>query len=687
MWELKRFKGPPGRTAKELGWTIHFGVFAFMLAVTAPRLLRPLCPTADALDTSWAWMLAHALQHHMQWGTTILFTYGPLGFLARSYFYPDHTLWALTATIRLASWFVFGLGFAALLRRLAPDNRPFSRTTLPVAIGWIVGTSFVHLPVECALLALLLLALAMAEENPTVAIAALILSGSLLALGSMIKSTALIVSLFALLIYPALWWYAGHRRSRPYLPLVPLLSFWVSFCALWVIASQSLAHLPAYFRGTWAIASGYTPAMSIPGMRLQMASALAILALFVAVLTGLLISGKKVRVAQCLLLGGLAFWAWKEGFTRQDWGYFRHPMIFYGTALLIATVGATLVSKQNTRHLSIFAYCAYGIALWFSMQGYPTLSLSYKSALHNYEDFVTLISSEPHRVAEQRSQTAAIKRQLELPDGALNAVGHASVNVIPWSLMMTQGYHMRLVASPIIQSYSVYTPYLDRMNAHQIWSGKSAEKIIYSYLTLDQRYPAFDEPATFRAILACYRTQYPGIPYAVLRHAPCTPPELTAADNPRTGSFGKWIPIPPRASYVDIGVRVTAIGHVMDVLFKPRQVWIYFRLQDGAMKGPYRFIYPVGNDGLFIRYFIGSQSDADLLFSGNTSGLQRIVAMRIAATDTPRKPRASIPRSWNRTDSPDYANQVDIQFLREKRRHRYLWGSAGQPPFAGESRH
>lgn len=667
MRERQRITDLGRRPAQRLGATIHFGVFAFMLAVTMPRLVRSFCPTWDALDASWAWMMGYAQQHQLQWGQSILFTYGPLGFLTHSYFYSYHALWDITATARLVAWFALGLGFAAILNSLATDERPFARTSLPIALGWIIGASFVHLSAQTTFTGVLLLVLAIANEPATVSVP-LVIAGALLALGASIKSTGLIISLFVLMIYPALWRYARGRQRTPYLPLLPLASFLISFCALWLLASQRLSNLAAYLRGTWAIASGYTPAMSIPASHLQILSALMILAPLVAVLGSLVLRGKNTRASQCLLLGVVAFWAWKEGFTRPEAGYFRHPMEFYGVMLLIASVGTALISWQDSPRLSIGIYGSYVLAFYFSLQGYPVLSLSYRHVLHNYETYLTLISSKANQTSEQLTQNRAIKAQFKFRKPLLSAVGNASVSVIPWSLMVTQPYRMRLVTSPVIQSYSAYKPYLDRMNAQQIWEGKSAEKIIFSYRSLDRRYPIFDEPDTFRALLTCYRTQYPGTRYAVLDHIACAAPELRELDA-QSRPLGTWIKVPPQASYAAISLRTTLFGHLMRVLFKPAEVQISFRLTDGSVKGPYRFIYPVAPDGVFIKYFIGSLSAAEQLFAHQTSGLPLISAIKIACN----------PRS------PDYVRRLRIRFLQTSSRAAGEVFPAALAPSAGRN--
>ena len=340
-------------------------------------------------------------------------------------------------------------------------------------------------------------------------------------------------------------------------------------------------------------------------------------------------------------------------------------MIFYGTALLIASAGTALLSNENPRYLRSCVYGAYAIALLSSILGYPPSSLSFARVLINYRDYLTLVSSQPRRAEEQRIQTVAIQRQFELPSGVLHAVGNASVNVVPWSLMMTQGYGMHLDASPVIQTYSVYTPYLDQTNARQIWDGGSAEKILYGYGALGYRYPPFNEPATFRAMLTCYRTQYTGPSYAVLSHVACTPPQMHPADDPEEGSLGSWIRVPLRASYVDIDLHTTVIGDLSNILYKAPHVWVFLGFSDGQAAGPYQLIYPVAKDGLFIRYFIGSQSDANLLFSGNASRLQRIAGIQIVTSP----------------GSLDYAKRFGVRFVYETPSHRYLRGNAATPAF------
>jgi hypothetical protein len=658
MWQPNQFKEYIPRQTTRAETLFYYGIFAILLAFTMPWLMESFAPTGDTLDVSWAWMLGYGLQHHLQWGQSILFTYGPLGSLAKPYFYPDHMLWGMAALIRMASWITFGLGFALILSRIQPETKVFPRFALPVVIAWLIGAALVDLATQFAFIGILLLILALGDKSKKIATISLLVAGILLAFGSLVKSTSLIIAFFILCVYPLLWWYAQPQKQKLVRSLLPLLSFVISFCALWALAGQDIVHLPAYVQGTLAIASGYTPAMSVHGKGLQTAAALIILFLFIIATFMLLFKKERTRLAQSLILGVMVFWAWKEGFTRHDPGFGGHAMAFFGTALLVAAVGLVLFSEKSQRSIVINVAGIYLLALTFALL--PGASAFSANEIDNYSNFASLISSKAHREAQQNEETSAIASQFHLNPVLLSAVKNHSVNIIPWNLMMAQGYHMDLVASPVFQAYSVYTPYLDHLNAQQIWEGKSADKDIYTFASIDGRYPIFDEPATFRALLTCYKTQYSGNPYTVLTRSQCVKPKLTTVDGKLNSHFNKWVLVPEHSSYVNVGVRTTVTGHLVNILYKPNQVHILFRLSDGSIKGPYRFIYPLGGDGLFVKYFIDSQNEANRLFSGNASGLQRIVAFKLVTA----------------SKTIDYGKHISIQFFSVMPRHQFkiLWG-------------
>ena len=69
-------------------------IFVFLILfglifLTIPYLVNTFAPTTDTLDTSWVWLLGYAFSNGLQWGKSMIFTYGPLGFLDNIYFYKN----------------------------------------------------------------------------------------------------------------------------------------------------------------------------------------------------------------------------------------------------------------------------------------------------------------------------------------------------------------------------------------------------------------------------------------------------------------------------------------------------------------------------------------------------------------------------------------------------------------------
>ena len=629
---------------KRPAYVLSIFIIGISLAITVPPLFGSFAPTGDTLDTSWAWMLGYGAQHSMPWGKSLIFTYGPLGFLANPFFYSDHSLWMLSAITRALTWFGFGLFYAI---SASEPRRIESTPTINMVLGliaWIIGAALVDVATQATLIALMLLAYALKHAESKSPISALVLAGALLAFGALIKSTALIVASFTLIAYPALYSYVHNSRKRLLAGFTPLLSFVVFFAVLYIASGQNLANLVAYLRGTVAIAGGYTPAMSIHGEPAQTISALIVLALFLVTGIRHLANRNRLAVAQLLIFGLLLFWAWKEGFTRHDPGVGGHAMIFYGVTLLVSGVMLPTLAVSQNRIGYTSVVWAYAIALIFAVRG---MGVPNGNELPNYKRFVDLMTSRAARESLQASQDRALKAQFHLAPAALCATSGATVNVIPWDLMMAQGYGFKLLPSPVIQAYSVYTPYLDHVNANQIWNGSAAQRIVYSFESIDGRYPVFDEPATFRAMQTCYHTSYAGWRYSVLDRNQCIKPKLLSIKTISEQPFGSWIGVPTSADYMDIHVRTTIFGRLANVFYKTNQVHILFRLANGSIVGPYRFIYAVGGDGLFVKYFISSQEDANKVFASDAAGLQRIVAVKLTTA----------------RHSLDYADQFESRFF------------------------
>lgn len=604
--------------------------YLLIIVFTMPWLKWSFAPTGDKLDTSWGWALGYAKQHHLQWGKNFLFTYGPLGFITNPYFYSDHTLWRISATTILATHIAFGFLYIYLLYNTAkPTGIGFILLWIG-GLAWIIGASLVDITTQTDIIAILLLVYSLSQERGKGLLISLISSGILFGFASLIKSTGLFVSAFVLAIYPLLQWYVWRARRTLLVGITPFIVFALTFVILFFLSGQSIENIPDFVYSTIQIASGYTPAMSIHGK-----GALTAAGMFLVLITAIsgmiyMLRNNKVVTAQYIILGVMLFLAWKQGFTRQSLGFSSgEAMDFYGTSLAVIPVMLNIAFVRGERQRFNFLGVAFLIALLFSLPGTHPFGAN---QIENYKQFYDLYTSRSARNAQQHMENKALAAQFPLGKSIVKAIGKSTVNIIPWNLMMSQAYHWHFVPSPIIQAYSAYTPYLDHMNATQIWDNRSAQNILYTYESIDGRYPLFDEPATFRAILYNYILNQAGSSYSLLEKNDDSVKKYNLKPTgEKSVTFGKWVTVPKNTEYADIMLQTTLLGHLANIFFRSNQVHIYMRLANGSVQGPFRFIYSTASDGLFVRYYVANQSELNGLFSHDISGLQNIIGVKITS--------------------------------------------------------
>jgi len=108
----------------------------------------------------------------------------------------------------------------------------------------------------------------------------------------------------------------------------------------------------------------------------------------------------------------------------------------------------------------------------------------------------------------QRDTLDAAKKRLAsyygVPEKTLQALSTGDVDILPWEIEIAYAYNLTWRPRPVLQSYSAYTPYLDRLDAAYLGSSQAPQRLLYLDQAADYRYALFDEPATFRTILSHY---------------------------------------------------------------------------------------------------------------------------------------------------------------------------------------
>lgn len=462
----------------------QIGLFLLLVAGT---FNYPLYPSVD-LDGSWRIALGYFFQKQAQFGQEVVFTYGPLGFEMGKTFsglqYSSILVMQLLVAL-LGTWVIMREG-----NRLQGLSR------------WAYYLVFLFFSVTYEdayhMIVIVLMGFQLLRGHAS-RVGAIGLTLALATLAS-IKFTNLMLAGLAVTVV------TGHTlwRRRWTEAAVAMGVFIGGFVAIWALCGQNPLNLPDYLRSSWSISQGYTAAMglSTPWSPLWKAFiVLGILGVY-AVLHFFLHPDKPRAVANVLLLAGFVFMNWKHGFVRAD----GHMIGFFFCALLPLTAyPALLDDPPRLRRLHFAAFLVAGlVALWgietslygvvrgcagiFQNKVWTNIewTLSPAETLQRYQDRL-LVQKETVNLAKTRA-----------------IVGQASLDILGFeqATAIFNGFNYR--PRPAIQSYSVFTPYLARLNGAFYESEKAPDYVLLKIQSIDYRLPAMDDPDVWRLVAHRY---------------------------------------------------------------------------------------------------------------------------------------------------------------------------------------
>jgi hypothetical protein len=469
------------------------GVAVLATVVSFP--IRTTTPT-HGLDASWQLGLSLAQTTDLRFGPELVFTYGPLGFLAApsDAFLAGAVLGlAYAAATCVALW---GLLFVCARRWLSAG----------LAALLVLGASLAapRTPVpELGALALALLGLRLLEparRSQVLPVAVAVLLGANAALQLLVKTSvggfALGVALLVAAARP------GWRRS---LPLV-LVSWAASLVVLWLAAGQRLGDLPDWAPDAAAVASGYADAMALWGLPEAWLVLLGLLALLTWRTVGLAREDLTARWPQVLLLAAASWFFVKAGFVRLDVG---HAVIAYvGLAgllvwfrwqglLRVVAVGAALVALPWS-----VAVQARTDGTSVALEDLVDARVDGLDALGGVARQVVDGDHHQELLAEARSVAAS---QRAISSAVLAALEGRRVHADPVDIAAVWANDMAWQPEPVFQSYSAYEPRLDERNAEALASEGGPDAVLRTEADVDDRFQPWEPPRTQLEVACRFR--------------------------------------------------------------------------------------------------------------------------------------------------------------------------------------
>jgi hypothetical protein len=543
------------------------------------------------VDFSWIaglYMSAHEGKH---FGTEVVFTYGPLGFLA----WPS--LWfSWLAVVAYLYFCLIYLAFTAIM------TWSLNRTVGLLAAAVIVFFSFstFWFLAELPLLSAIGLSFAaMRTDRPEAALGVLLVGGALLcAIEPLIKlsvgpPTALVVLLGLI----------GARANRRQWAVFAAIALG-GFFAAWFLSGQGLGNLWDYAVNGAQVISGYNEAMGFDAAETWEAVAIVAFALG---LVGLIHRAEfrdgRARWLATALTAVAAYVIFKYGttqFTKAG------PPVVALTTLLAIFMMAPWPRRRAGAFLGGFAVLSVIILHAFPVPA----NLDVVSKLNTFKKSAELALRPGYRQNQIDSSRSSLRTTLKVPPQVLATVGRKPVAIEPWEIVVAWAYDLKWRPLPVFQNYNAYTARLDRLNAAAIEDPDGPQVLLRKMPNgpiplggregFFARQPNWDPPEQNLAAVCHFIPILSEGEWQVLSRIPdrCRPPKLVAS---YSGDPGEAVPVPQagRNELVVLrlkGAEIEGLERVASLFWRPSE---RHAVLDHGKYG-YRLVPGTTADGLII---------------------------------------------------------------------------------------
>ncbi len=591
--------------------------FGVLLGALLLGTLPPWNPrlVTEGLAGSWFVVTNHALLQGWQWGTELVFTTGPLGFLFTGAYHPQ--LWP----VALLFWALVALSLTWVLLELTADLNAGVRGILLVSLGVLMAFQS---PGNVVFLALPLLA-GFSLERPTLEVRPVTL---VLVVASAVAGLAKLSSLplaFVTLLLVDLWRLA-HRRPPLLLPL------WiVSLTAGFALARQNPTHLPAFLRSALETISGYSEAMAESGPAWEVWVVAGGL-LTLLIVQGLAVAERRsagaargavlAEVLRWLLLAGWALLAFKSSVVRQG-----HILTGWGCLALAALPLANVAQGLKSRRIALPAVLAVFVSAtvcltWaVSERRSESLREPLKLLLRDGRALGRLVVSPARQVERYRLRYDAAMERLRRENQLPRVQG--SVDMLPADAAVLIAHRLDYRPRPSFQDYATYTPALAKLNRDFSRGQRAPDSLLISDLgTLDGRLPSLNEAGLWPTLLSRYRSEERRGRWLLLRlreaprsvtRVPLRKFEATAGD-PIALPAGDTV-------WATIRVRRTLLGRLARFAYHLEPPQIVLRLADQSYV-EHRWVPGMSEDGILLSPYVRTVEDLQQLWRGDVTRLE-----------------------------------------------------------------
>jgi hypothetical protein len=560
-------------------------------------------PPGPGVDASKALVFVHAYKANLQFGSEIVFTYGPWGFLVSTYSFHG-TLW-LKVLWETAGKLALAITFVLLGRNFSLPRRLLFYASVIVAAAIFSETILLM----CATLVSLIWLLGRESKRWELALAIAWLS-----LLSQIKFSYCILAAIAVALASS---QSGlHRHWKRASAIVT--GYVAGFLLLWIAAGQSIANLPMYLYRSSLISDGYWNAVAlneIPAAAWWTAITIGFCVL------AFVVSISRVAIDRLWIGFVLAYFSivwfltWKHGFTRAD---SAHAVTFFLHALVFALVAPVCFTATRWCSPLNFVPILSLLGLYLvDQQALPRVPANLWDRLNNAPREILWFRDRERNMADAELQDANEESHSDLR----RLVQGDTIDVVTWEQSEVFRSGLNYQPRPVFQSYLTFSRPLAELNL-RFYQGDRAPRFVFARIeAIDSRLLAQEDSLLLEELPRRYSIAAEKADYVLLerkteqptqRDQPreCTPVRRVRLDEEITLPTDRDVALELRAVF-----KPTVYGLMRTFLIQPALLRVIVTDEQGQ-KYSYRVVPSMAETGFVVKPFLESQKDFAALFGG-----------------------------------------------------------------------
>jgi hypothetical protein len=480
-------------------WWYRLGVAAVVTLVTWP--IRPDLIEVG-VDPSYRAGLALARERGFDFGSEVVFNYGPLGFLGGEPF--DRGAGVVSWGVQLGVALAMSYVLVGLLNRVL---RPWIAGAVAVSLLLVVfGGVVVPMATSLVIIALLWSLSSVADSDgdrwgPSTAavIGFLIGLAVLVKVDSGLICAAVVLTALTVGSGTTLGWRCAVRNVS-----VAALSAAATSLLFFVLLGSPFGDFGPWLGGSAEIVRGFSAALglsrSAPLSIWELAGAVVVALAFVAAVAVSTPRPRAQRLGAAAVAAVGLYLTFRQGFVRHD--------VFHVTATYaaLALVPVTMCAVWPFRRVVVFSAAAVVVFLP-GQRPSPDLVVAPVESLRAAASTAASVVSPARFESMIERRREAVRDRYQVPATMLDRIGDGSVAIVPEGLEIAFGYpRLHWAPLPVLQEYQAYTPSLDQRNADFLASDAGPEWVMreVGQAAVDDHFPRFTSPEANLALICHY---------------------------------------------------------------------------------------------------------------------------------------------------------------------------------------